>query len=154
VVEPGGGKWEVTRDDVGNPVAMEFPSGRQEFRTFDADGRLTGAERSDGSWVAYGYGENGLIDSVTGPGGTWEVEVDEAGRISAVTDPEGGTTDYVWDQAGQLAGVMLPDGSGNLYQRDELGRVVTARDGTGWGYEFTYDAAGRLIAITTGPSAP
>lgn len=150
VVHPDGTSWSVTRDESGNPLVIDFPSGRQEFRSYDEQGRLAELERSDGSYVALDYHPTGHVKSISTPAGTHQMEVGPTGLVTAITDPSGAVTEYLWDDTGRLAGILQADGSGVSYDRDNLGNVVTATDTTGWGIELVRDAAGRTTAITTG----
>lgn len=142
--------WSVTRDDYGNPAVITSPSGMEEYRVFDEQGRVTQLSRPDGSWVELSYHSSGQVKTVTTAGGTYEIEADELGQILGITDPAGAATSYAHDELGRLVSVVHPDGANIVVERDELGRLVKAQDATGYSVGITYDQGGRVVQFTSG----
>ena len=98
--------------------------------SFDAEGRLTRREDTNGVFMRFVYGADGLAQVVDGSGHTttfnyrWGVlrsvtnqagellvryDYDSNGRLSKVTDRRGDVTQYEYDAGGYLSRIVLPD---------------------------------------------
>ena len=130
VLEDGGVVERGYGDD--NRMAWETrPSGTTWTYDYDAAGRQTHRQASDGSFVER----------------TWSL----GDQITSLVDPTG-TTQYDYDAAGDLAGIDFPDGSSVTYVRDLLGRAtsvtVEAPGITPLVTLYGYDAVGNLASVT------
>ncbi|WP_236796193.1 RHS repeat-associated core domain-containing protein [Amycolatopsis sp. GM8] len=196
---PTGAESRWRYDGAGRPVALETAgrtvtfgydsSGREIERlldtgtilaqAWDANSRLTEQTVSTVARTrqprliqrrGYHYRADGLLDAVEDRiQGARRFELDEAGRVTAVTG-SGWTEQYTYDASGQLAAARAPgdateqgprefDGTlvrraGNVhYQHDAQGRVVlrqkrrlSAKPDT---WHYTWDADDRLVAVVT-----
>ena len=151
VVAPDGERFEQDFDPAGRLVVVRDPEGRTTRREVDAEGRVLGVVDAaghtwrrevdvlgrttrivcpDGSVSTYTYHHNGVLARVGQPDGTTvTTELDDAGRIVALTDARGGRFELVYSPAGRL-----------LERRAPSGRVE----------RWEYDAAGRPVASSTG----
>jgi RHS repeat-associated protein len=134
-------------DLMGRATSVEFAGGRIDS-VFDVMGRLasratSGVVGEKASWqVAYSYAAAGELAQVQDSGtGTRQLELDAAGRISAVTGGAGEA--YAYDQAGNITRA-----SWNTTDTDTQGEriysgTLLAQAGRD---SYAYDAAGRLVS--------
>jgi len=176
ITDPAGNVASLEYGAAGDPLAglqtaTQYPSFRQtykydqrnrltgltrqlgaastdQYRSFDAAGRLAGALDANGNGVILTYDALGRLTQLTDPlaqdskqswdaqdnpisvtdakGNTYAVQYDKAGRVSKETRPTGGAIQYSYDYAGQL--VQRTDAAGNIrtYSYDAAGRVTLA----------------------------
>jgi YD repeat-containing protein len=113
-----------------------------------------GACRAHGpeGWEQIVDHRDGVVRSVTDADGvTLEIESDDAGCPTAVTDGMGRTTTFAAHPSDEVAAVTRPDGATWVVDRDDAGRptVVTAADGHRT--EIRWTPGGRLHEIV-GPA--
>jgi len=124
---------------------------------YDAQGRQTAMETSDGYRVTYGYGSYGELQTIQSPLGsarlTYEVDRLIAPRLSTVR-LGGLTTRYTYDVQDRLVEKVAvhdrwEDGQSVIlrYTYDAVGNVVSAADGRGE-ERYAYDALDRLIRVS------
>ncbi|MBT2442565.1 RHS repeat protein [Streptomyces sp. ISL-36] len=121
----------LTHDGLGRTVRKSGPGWSYAFdwvRTAAGD-RLTAAVRTDDAGseeIRAGHDADGLLTTLTTPGGTARYTHDAAGRPASVTTPVGATALLSHDAAGRLTSV-------------DFGPAVQ---------DVTYDASGRRTALT------
>ncbi len=159
VDEVGARDLAWTWDLAGRRVEMTTPSGQRQRDVHDADGRLAGVERWDGSaWVPsvdIDRDLDGLVlarDVAGGMDATWDRDA-TTGRVDTFTEDLGGTvttTDLTYDAAGRVATTI--DGAGTTtYGYDAAGQLTGAdRPGTADDETFAYDELGRRTTSTRG----
>ncbi|MBA3020537.1 RHS repeat-associated core domain-containing protein [Propionicimonas sp.] len=135
-------------DQLGRATSVEFAGGRIDS-VFDVMGRLasratSGVVGEQTSWqVAYGYAAAGELtqvrDSATG---TRQLELDSAGRISAVTGAGGAGETYTYDPAGNITNASWNTENTEAQGERTYSGTLLAQAGRD---TYTYDAAGRLV---------
>lgn len=140
--------WDAGRI-VGADVAGDAASAMAVRYTYDDAGRLVHADRPGGK-RSYGYGDNGLIATVTDADGVVEVTntYDVHGRISTQRSPFGRTSVYSY-LAGGVTVVADPDGSrANTWIADQQGRCTGIVDSNGERQSISYDQWGNPAMVT------
>ena len=161
----------VARDGQDRLSTVTSSLGHSLSFTFDGQDRLTGVTASDGRTVSYGYGSTlggyPALTSVTDPtGGVTDIAIDDAGRITQITDPEGhlkvrhsydtvgraltqetpdGIVDFVYDDTAQETTVTYQaTGQVAVYGWNDDGLVTQVTDPAGIAQTRSYDTDGRL----------
>ncbi len=173
ITDPTG---EVTRLHYGEvpgvPSRVELPGDRAWTYRYDDHGHLVEQRSPEGRALALGYDDQGNVDRIAQLGDdtdpTWTMTWNDAGWLTASTDPTGATTSYVYDQVGQIASIEDPAGRRTAYTYDALyrltevtsadeattayeydgGRLVARVAPTGARTDFDHDAVGRLVSVT------
>ncbi|MEZ0611499.1 DUF6531 domain-containing protein [Fibrella sp. WM1] len=152
---------EVERDGAGNATTYDY----------DRWGNLTALQHADGATEAWQYdpetGER-LLASTNARGGSYTYLYDEAGNLSARTDPMSHATRYQYDGQGRLTSltnalgqtthlrydaqsnlthIIAPDQTIRSRTYDALGRLVILTDEAGYQQQRTYDRLGQLITV-------
>ncbi len=138
-------------DALGRAVSTEFAGGRIDS-TFDQVGRLTSRASTSSageqaSWqVAYGYTAAGeLAWAQDSARGSRHLQLDAAGRITAVSGDGGAAETYAYDSAGNITQAAWAaagtEAQGDLRYQGTL-LVEAGRD------RYDYDGAGRLVRRT------
>ena len=134
--------------------------GGRAVRSFDSSGLLTGIQDEKGNRITLGYGNNGLLASLTSASGLTYRFQWEKGHIRTITRPDGKKLTYEYSQENELIsytdslGITLRyeydenhrmtawyDGNGDRMaenEYDEQGRVTKQRDGNGGVSSFSY----------------
>ena len=158
-----------TWDKEGHVVAVTDPLGDMEIYTYDPAGRMTSKTDRDGYETAISYGADGQVEEIRYADGrtvsltynairqleevkdwlgTTKIAMDEAGRVSSVTDPYGKTVGYEWGRMGERTSVLYPDGRKAAYEYNEAMQLTAMKLITNGAQEKTiryrYDDAGRL----------
>ena len=158
-----------TWDKEGHVVAVTDPLGDMETYTYDPAGRMTSKTDRDGYETAISYGADGQVEEIRYADGrtvsltynairqleevkdwlgTTKIAMDEAGRVSSVTDPYGKTVGYEWGSMGERTSVLYPDGRKAAYEYNEAMQLTAMKLITNGAQEKTiryhYDDAGRL----------
>ena len=158
-----------TWDKEGHVVAVTDPLGDMEIYTYDPAGRMTSKTDRDGYETAISYGADGQVEEIRYADGrtvsltynairqleevkdwlgTTKIAMDEAGRVSSVTDPYGKTVGYEWGSMGERTSVLYPDGRKAAYEYNEAMQLTAMKLITNGAQEKTiryhYDDAGRL----------
>ena len=158
-----------TWDKEGHVVAVTDPLGDMETYTYDPAGRMTSKTDRDGYETAISYGADGQVEEIRYADGrtvsltynairqleevkdwlgTTKIAMDEAGRVSSVTDPYGKTVGYEWGRMGERTSVLYPDGRKAAYEYNEAMQLTAMKLITNGAQDKTiryhYDDAGRL----------
>ena len=158
-----------TWDKEGHVVAVTDPLGDMETYTYDPAGRMTSKTDRDGYETAISYGADGQVEEIRYADGrtvsltynairqleevkdwlgTTRIAMDEAGRVSSVTDPYGKTVGYEWGRMGERTSVFYPDGRKAAYEYNEAMQLTAMKLISNGSQEKTiryrYDDAGRL----------
>ncbi|GAA4847663.1 hypothetical protein GCM10025787_32620 [Saccharopolyspora rosea] len=163
---PGGVVVAQEHDDRGNLVSRTV-GGSTTTWDYDESGRVVSETDAEGGRTRYRYEgdsrvpreivdpvggswryvvHNGLIESVTDPGGATTTRThDAAGDLVAITDPEGDRTLFDHDAAGNTTAVTGPDGATARWTFDAAGRVTEHVDPLGAVTRFRYSPGGRLL---------
>ena len=153
VLDGVGRSLETRTYDAGGRVWIRTDAdGISVTNTYDAIGRPIKTTMPDGTYTEnfYSYASNGLYKVRNRLGAfTWYTR-DDAGRVTAVKDPEDRVTAYAYDAAGRM--VKLTDAGGNEteFEYDLYGNLVekTYDDGVSW--EYAYDSHGNLTNAVNG----
>ena len=158
-----------TWDKEGHVVAVTDPLGDMETYTYDPAGRMTSKTDRDGYETAISYGADGQVEEIRYADGrtvsltynairqleevkdwlgTTRIAMDEAGRVSSVTDPYGKTVGYEWGRMEERTSVLYPDGRKAAYEYNEAMQRTAMKLISNKEQEKTiryrYDEAGRL----------
>ncbi|MEU4652764.1 LamG-like jellyroll fold domain-containing protein [Streptomyces sp. NPDC023723] len=125
-------QWKYTYTRTGEVLSVTGPTGARAETTYDDLDRpvtQTQIERKpteDAFTTAYSY--------------------DDAGNVTAQTDPSGAKTTFTYDSLGQVTRLTEPSGSFTDFGYDLAGREVRRSDGLGRTSSLLYDQAGRLVS--------
>ena len=116
---------------------------------YDDAGRLVRVV-ADGGATIYGYGDNGLIESVTDADGVRRVAntYDAGGRILAQTSPFGRDSHYTYLAGGVSVVADRDGGRANTWMSDARGRCVGVVDSDGNRQSMSYDQWGCPVMLT------
>ncbi|MCK8504078.1 DNA/RNA non-specific endonuclease [Myxococcus fulvus] len=116
---------------------------------YDGQGRLIReVGRSGGAWH-FSYDPQGRCVLATGENGFDEkhLDIDEAARITRVTDSRGQLWTYEWNAAGQVERMRSPLGHVSASRFDEYGRLVEQLSPNKAAYRFEYDEQGNRSIV-------
>ena len=158
-----------TWDKEGHVVAVTDPLGDMETYTYDPAGRMTSKTDRDGYETAISYGADGQVEEIRYADGrtvsltynairqleevkdwlgTTKIAMDEAGRVSSVTDPYGKTVGYEWGSMGERTALIYPDGKRAEYEYNNAMQLTAMKLMSNEAPEqtilYSYDEAGRL----------
>ncbi|MGD9641940.1 MAG: RHS repeat-associated core domain-containing protein [Elusimicrobiales bacterium] len=151
------GAYDYYRPPLGSPYRLAL--GKRGFRVETPEGdsidflpapepgvwRPGRYNSSDGSWLTYTYGPNGLTRITDMHGRYFAFERDARGLPLVVTDEQGRKTSFTYDQQGRATGVAYPDGGRKAFGYNAAGFMSSVKSGALAGENYTYDAAGRLL---------
>ncbi len=111
-----------------------YPNGpRMTVGTYDESNALV-------RQIAYAYGPEGELVSVTGSAETVGYTYDAAGRLLALSDGKNQATAYRYNTAGYLASITYPGGDSiQFLSYDAAGRLLERMDGRGLITNYVYD---------------
>ena len=158
-----------TWDKEGHVVAVTDQLGDMEIYTYDPAGRMTSKTDRDGYETAISYGADGQVEEIRYADGrtvsltynairqleevkdwlgTTKITMDEAGRVSSVTDPYGKTVGYEWGSMGERTALIYPDGKRAEYEYNNAMQLTAMKLMSNEAPEqtilYSYDEAGRL----------
>lgn len=126
--------------------------GRQSVTQLDTLGRVI-EERVPGiAPMHYGYGQRGLLTTVTQAGRVMRYDYDSSGRVKKVTDPLGRFEQYAYDSVGRVRKQTLFNGSEVLYGYDANGNLSSLTPPGRPAHTFAYSTA-NLDSIYSPPAA-
>jgi YD repeat-containing protein len=139
--QPNGETTTIVRDGNGNPEIVSRPAPGSEIQE-----------------VAYGYGPNGEVETMTDPlGAIWTYGYDAHGDRTSETDPEGDERTWAFNEDSQVTSTVSPRGNEEgaeaakfttTIERDAQGRPSKVTDPLGGTTKYAYDADGNVESIT------
>ena len=158
-----------TWDKEGHVLAVTDPLGDVERYTYDPAGRMKAKVDKDGYETSFRYGKDGQVEEICYADGrtvsltynairqleevkdwlgTTRISMDEAGRVSSVTDPYGKTVGYEWGRMGERTALIYPDGKRAEYEYNNAMQLTAMKLMSNEAPEqiirYRYDEAGRL----------
>ena len=148
MTDPLGDVERYTYDPAGRMKAKVDKDGYETAISYGADGQAEEIRYADGRTVSLTYNAIRQLEEVKDWLGTTRIAMDEAGRVSSVTDPYGKTVGYEWGSMGERTSVLYPDGRKAAYEYNEAMQLTAMKLITNGAQEKTiryhYDDAGRL----------
>ena len=137
-------------DGSGNLSTVVDPLSNTEVFGYTPEGLIASFTDKNGNATQVEYNAFGQPEKIilpTDPGGADYIQMtcDDAGRVTAVRDPNGHVTGYTYDDNDRLTQVDLPDGTTRRFEYDAVGRVRFTYDGFDHAREFRYNPKGQLI---------
>ena len=127
----------INRDAAGNPTAIISPSGHRTGLRVDGENNLTDIDFEDGTGYSFAYTSDGLMTSMTNPGGFVSTHsFDDAGHVIGTEDPEHG----IWT----LDKVCYSDGA--------VESSITSSENNTVSHLDTIEPGGAYKSVTTSPS--
>ena len=167
--EDENGNTTYTWDKEGHVLAVTDPLGDVERYTYDPAGRMKAKVDKDGYETSFRYGKDGQVEEICYADGrtvsltynairqleevkdwlgTTKIAMDEAGRVSSVTDPYGKTVGYEWGRMGERTALIYPDGKRAEYEYNNAMQLTAMKLMSNEAPEqiirYCYDEAGRL----------
>ena len=148
MTDPLGDVERYTYDPAGRMKAKVDKDGYETAISYGADGQAEEIRYADGRTVSLTYNAIRQLEEVKDWLGTTRITMDEAGRVSSVTDPYGKTVGYEWGSMGERTSVIYPDGRKAAYEYNKAMQLTAMKLITNGAQEKTiryhYDDAGRL----------
>ena len=148
MTDPLGDVERYTYDPAGRMKAKVDKDGYETAISYGADGQAEEIRYADGRTVSLTYNAIRQLEEVKDWLGTTKIAMDEAGRVSSVTDPYGKTVGYEWGSMGERTSVLYPDGRKAAYEYNKAMQLTAMKLITNGAQEKTiryhYDDAGRL----------
>ena len=146
VTRPDGAQIAVTRNALGEIVAIDSSSTEEIDYETDGEGRLLRKVFADGTTYSATYTDQGLLETQTDSRGTTTHQYDEFDRVVRVDNPDGSFIGYEYDAAGRI--IVIETAAGETqYTYDARDRVVSITTDNGGTTNYTYDAAGQVTQI-------
>jgi len=142
---PLGSPYQLVRGKRG--FRVEMPDGDSiDFSPAPESGdwRPGRYNASDGSWLTYTYGPNGLARITDMHGRYFSFERDARGLPLTVTDQNGKKSVLTYDADGNLTSATYPDGYKKAFSYD-AGRMTSVKNGSLAPERYTYDETGRVL---------
>ncbi|WP_205299840.1 RHS repeat-associated core domain-containing protein [Pantoea sp. Tr-811] len=146
-IDPQGGEWRYSYDDIGRLIETHDPLGRSEqinyLRHWALPVQITdGAKRTQ----RYGYDTHGnLLWEQDLLGRRTQYQYSPEGRVIRVTDALEKTKHLGWNTRGQLLSYRDCSNNQTLYHYDLHGRLSESINARGEHSHFRYDARGYLV---------
>ena len=148
MTDPLGDMETYTYDPAGRMTSKTDRDGYETAISYGADGQVEEIRYADGRTVSLTYNAIRQLEEVKDWLGTTKIAMDEAGRVSSVTDPYGKTVGYEWGRMGERTSVFYPDGRKAAYEYNEAMQLTAMKLISNGSQEKTiryrYDDAGRL----------
>ncbi|HEY3609107.1 MAG TPA: RHS repeat-associated core domain-containing protein [Pseudonocardiaceae bacterium] len=125
------------------------PSGRPTLFEYDADGRLTRWEDTNGMWYRYDYDADGRCVRADGRDGylAATVEYDRDNLVTTATDSLGNATTYHLNDRLQVIREVDPLGNARTFEWDRHHRLLAQTDALGRTSRYDYER-GKLVRST------
>ncbi len=152
-VDPLGRSTSIERNEDGEPIRVEDPSGVAWAMSYDDRGNLLALRQAIGLPVEraasfeYDPQYSLVTRMVDGEGYETRLEYDGRGNVLAVTDPEGGIRQMTWDADGLPLSSTDELGRETRFEYDDRRNLVRVVDARGQATRFELDAAGMVVAI-------
>ncbi len=148
---PEGQSESFTYNAVGSVITHTDFNGATNIHTYDDDNdRLLRTDYEDGSFEAFTYFDNGLVETAENQFGTTTYIYDDRDRLTQETRPDGSVLAYQYDSAGNRLQVSVTANAETYvtdYTYDDLNRLATIIDTSGT-TSYTYDAVGNRASVT------
>ncbi|WP_157270349.1 RHS repeat domain-containing protein [Azohydromonas aeria] len=141
-VEFSRGGAPLWRADLERDEAFRLRREGSRRHTYDAQGRLVGAEDGDRCW-RYHYD---AAENVRAEGDDFEVECDALGRVRRVRDAASERV-YRWGEDGDLESLLVNGECVARCRYDHKGRLVVKQGPDGTGERYLYGADDALLAV-------
>ncbi len=141
------------RHDGDRLVGLRHDGGTEHSLEWDG-ARVTSVRSSDGRAVTYRYDDGGRLVEAAGPAGARRYEIDDRGRVVAVTDADGVVeVRNTYDDEGRVTRQASPHGRRTRF-RYVPGRVTIVDDDAGGpANSYVHDDHGRLVGVVDGHGA-
>lgn len=146
-IDPQGGEWRYSYDDIGRLIETKDPLGRSEhiryLRHWALPVQITDTA---GRTQHYGYDSHGNLLWQQDPlGHQTRYQYNPEGRVTQVTDALEKNKYLSWNTCGQLLSYRDCSNAQTLYHYDSHGRLRESINARGEHTHFRYDARGYLI---------
>ncbi|TLP55079.1 MULTISPECIES: RHS repeat-associated core domain-containing protein [Pseudomonas] len=146
-IDPQGGEWRYSYDDLGRLIETRDPLGRSEQIEYLRHWALP-VQVSDGAGRTqrYGYDAHGnLLWEQDSLGRSTQYQYNPEGRVTRIVDALEKTKHLAWNTRGQLLCYRDCCNAETLYHYDSHGRLRESINARGEHTLFRYDARGYLI---------
>jgi RHS repeat-associated protein len=138
----------IERDELGEPVKVTKPEGRETLYEYDADGNQTAVTDPNGHKTTVSYNAEDRPIKVEQPSGATQMtEYNGAGQIIKQTDGNEHATTYVRDVLGQVTEVIDPLERKTTKTYDAAGNIASVTDPEARTATYSYDKENRLTKI-------
>ncbi len=148
--DPLGRQTQLQHRPDGQPSSRSFVYGGQTVQygwSYDANGRLVGAQLPDGTSGVAAYDPAGLpASAVNSLGDQQQTVYDPQGAILSFQDFDGGVTAVSRDAEGRLLSLASPGGLTVTRTLDATGRPTNVMLANGATVGMVYDSAGRIAS--------
>lgn len=135
--DANGNVTAYTYDDLYRTTKIEYPDGKVETRTYDADNNLV----SDADYI-YTYDTNGnKLSETRADSATRIYTYNSRNQVTSVTDFDGSKTVMEYSAAGDLIKLTYADGKLETYTYDSQHRILTHTDANGNTEHYSYEGA-------------
>ncbi|MFK0092372.1 RHS repeat-associated core domain-containing protein [Pseudomonas sp. NPDC090592] len=146
-IDPQGGEWRYSYDDLGRLIETRDPLGRSEQINYLRHWALP-VHITDGAGRTrrYGYDAHGnLLWEQDSLGRSTQYQYNPEGRVTRITDALEKTKHLEWNTRGQLLSYRDCSNAQTLYHYDSHGRLRESINARGEHSHFRYDARGYLV---------
>ncbi|WP_181004856.1 RHS repeat-associated core domain-containing protein [Pseudomonas putida] len=153
-IDPQGGEWRYSYDDIGRLIETRDPLGRSEHIKYLRHWALpVQVTDTAGRTRQYGYDSHGNLLWQQDPlGRESQYQYDPEGRVTQVTDPLEKSKYLSWNTCGQLLSYRDCSNAQTLYHYDALDRLVAQKDLDGSGRLYAYNVLDEVVRLTHVPS--
>lgn len=127
VIDEAGRVTTIEYDSIRKPSKIAYPDGREQYFTYDINGRLESQGTNRGYTVRYEY--------------------DAVGNVIAIRDNNGANNTYTYDAVGNMTSSCDCNGNKNVYEYTLTGKLSSVTDELGCRTEYVYDALDMLVEI-------
>jgi len=143
VTSPLGDVVKHTYDEIGNVTSKLDEDGFETLYEYNLANRLSKISYADGKTVELSYNPLKQLTEMKDWLGITNIELDQLGRTTKVTDFEGNEVGYSWNNLHQKEKLIYPDGKEVSYEYNPSGRLDKVIDGSGI-TSYSYDSMGRI----------
>lgn len=152
IIDALGNKTSATYDAANHLTSLSVNGKTKIKNRYDSQGRLEETEDALGGKTTLHYGEdekNRPQKICLADGGSIQLSYNQAGKVTAVTNPNGNKTSYTYDSLGRCIKTVGPRGETVLYEYDAKNRVTAVVDALGNKTSYTYTPAGKTSRVLT-----
>lgn len=146
-IDPQGGEWRYSYDDIGRLIETRDPLGRSEHIRYLRHWALpVQVTDTGGRTRQYGYDNHGNLLWQQDPlGRKTHYQYNPEGRVTQITDALEKNKYLSWNTCGQLLSYRDCSNAQTLYHYDAHGRLRESINARGEHTHFRYDARGYLV---------